>query len=109
MNTASTVGNVLPLRAMHMSLYPTYDNLTEAVARIEAQCPLDTPNKVFTALMGYHNTLIKELDAENRQVQALLLCVQALDALMPELHRLPTQAPLIQEALQVARPLLKKG
>lgn len=45
-----------------MSLYPTYDSTVEAVKAIEAQCPLDTPNKIFAALMTYHNTLLKELE-----------------------------------------------
>lgn len=46
-----------------MTLYPTMDSLVEAVAYIEAQCPVDAPNKLFPLLMMYHNTLIKELNS----------------------------------------------
>ena len=45
----------------HMSLYPTMDSTTEAIAYIEQQAPLSTPNEIFSALMLYHNTLLKQL------------------------------------------------
>ena len=49
------------VRAEHMSLYPTMDSCQEAIAFIEQQAPLNTPNEVFSALMLYHNTLLKQL------------------------------------------------
>ena len=45
----------------HMSLYPTMDSVTEAISFIEQQAPLSTPNEIFSALMVYHNTLLKQL------------------------------------------------
>ena len=45
----------------HMSLYPTMDSTTEAIAYIESQVPLSTPNEIFSAIMLYHNTLLKQL------------------------------------------------
>lgn len=49
------------VRAEHMSLYPTMDSCHEAIAFIEQQAPLNTPNEVFSALMLYHNSLLKQL------------------------------------------------
>ena len=52
------VEKVLP---EHMSLYPTMDSVTEAISFIEQQAPLSTPNEIFSALMLFHNTLLKQL------------------------------------------------
>ena len=49
------------VRPEHMSLYPTMDSVTEAIAFIEQQAPLNTPNEIFSALMLYHNSLLKQL------------------------------------------------
>lgn len=49
------------VRPEHMSLYPTMDSVTEAIAFIEQQAPLSTPNEIFSALMLFHNTLLKQL------------------------------------------------
>ena len=49
------------VRPEHMSLYPTMDSVTEAISFIEQQAPLRTPNEIFSALMIYHNTLLKQL------------------------------------------------
>lgn len=49
------------VRLEHMSLYPTMDSVTEAIAFIEQQAPLSTPNEIFSALMLYHNSLLKQL------------------------------------------------
>lgn len=45
----------------HMSLYPTMDSITEAIAYIEAQVPISQPNQMFSLLMMYHNTLLKQI------------------------------------------------
>ena len=49
------------VRPEHMSLYPTMDSCQEAIAFIEQQAPLTTPNEIFSSLMLYHNTLLKQL------------------------------------------------
>lgn len=49
------------VRLEHMSLYPTMDSVTEAISFIEQQAPLNTPNEIFSALMLYHNSLLKQL------------------------------------------------
>lgn len=49
------------VRPEHMSLYPTMASCQEAIAFIEQQAPLNTPNEIFSALMLYHNTLLKQL------------------------------------------------
>ena len=49
------------VRPEHMSLYPTMDSVTEAISFIEQQAPLSTPNEIFSALMLYHNSLLKQL------------------------------------------------
>jgi len=48
----------------HMSLYPTMDSTTEAIAYIESQIPINTPNEVFGLLMIYHNSLLKQIAQE---------------------------------------------
>lgn len=52
------------VRLEHMSLYPTMDSTTEAIAYIEQQAPLTTPNEIFSALMLFHNTLLAQLEKE---------------------------------------------
>lgn len=52
------------VRPEHMSLFPTMDSLPEAIQFIEQQAPLTTPNQIFSALMLYHNTLLKQLADE---------------------------------------------
>ena len=52
------------VRPEHMSLYPTMDSCSEAIAFIEQQAPLNTPNQVFSALMLYHNTLLAQLQRD---------------------------------------------
>lgn len=52
------------VRPEHMSLYPTMDSVSEAIVFIEQQAPLQTQNEIFSALMLYHNTLLKQLERE---------------------------------------------
>ena len=54
------------VRPEYMSLYPTMDSCQEAIAFIEQQAPLSTPNEIFSALMLFHNTLLAQLARENR-------------------------------------------
>lgn len=54
------------VRPEHMSLYPTMDSIPEAIAFIEQQAPLKTPNEIFSALMLYHNSLLAQLDRDGR-------------------------------------------
>lgn len=57
----ATLRAVDKVRPEHMSLYPTMDSCPEAIAYIEQQAPLNTPTEIFSALMLYHNTLLKQL------------------------------------------------
>ena len=57
----ATLRAVDKVRPEHMSLYPTMDSCPEAIAYIEQQAPLSTPTEIFSALMLYHNTLLKQL------------------------------------------------
>ena len=57
----TTLRAVEKVRPEHMSLYPTMDSCQEAIAFIEQQAPLSSPNDIFSALMLYHNTLLKQL------------------------------------------------
>ena len=54
-----------PVQPEHMSLYPTMDSICEAIAYIESQVPVTQPNQMFSLLMMYQNTLIKELNSRN--------------------------------------------
>ena len=58
----ATLRAVEKMRPEHMSLYPTMDSCPEAIAYIEQQAPLSTPTEIFSALMLYHNTLLKQLN-----------------------------------------------
>lgn len=51
----------------HMSLYPTMDSICEAIAYIESQVPVTQPNQMFSLLMMFQNTLIKELNTHNHR------------------------------------------
>lgn len=58
------------VRAEHMSLYPTMDSTTEAIAYIESQIPVTTPNEIFSLLMIYHNTLLKQINEGTSNVRS---------------------------------------
>lgn len=61
-----TPASELPIKALKMSLYPTYDSLPEAILAIEAMAPLNTPNEVFIALMSYHNSLLAQIERDHQ-------------------------------------------
>ena len=53
----------LPLiKAEHQSLYPTLSSLDEVVVAAQDAFPAEYKNTLFTVLMCYHNTLLKELN-----------------------------------------------
>lgn len=53
----------LPLiKAEHQSLYPTLSSLDEVVVAAQDAFPAEYKNTLFTVLMSYHNTLLKELN-----------------------------------------------
>ena len=54
--------SIPPIRAVHMSLFPTYDTLDEAIGRACLTLPIKSRNELFVALMAYHNTLLKVIN-----------------------------------------------
>jgi hypothetical protein len=51
-----------PLRAVHMSLFPSMDTLDSAMEYCKAQLPVVEEQKLVPLLMVYHNTLLKQLE-----------------------------------------------
>jgi hypothetical protein len=50
-----------PLRAERMGLFPTCESLSDAVRLAESQLPITDQNKLFSLLMTYHNTLLRQV------------------------------------------------
>jgi hypothetical protein len=50
-----------PLRAVHMGLFPTLGSLQEVVDFSESKLPITDKNEMFSLLMTYHNTLLKQV------------------------------------------------
>jgi len=50
-----------PLRAVPMALFPTLGSLQEVVDFSESKLPITDKNEMFSLLMTYHNTLLKQL------------------------------------------------
>ena len=44
-----------------MPLFPTLDSLQEVVDFAESKLPINSRNDIYTLLMIYHNTLLKEI------------------------------------------------
>jgi len=57
----ATKNNKPHIRAVTMSLFPTLGSLQEAVELAESKIPVINKNEMFSLLMTYHNTLLKEL------------------------------------------------
>lgn len=55
------------VNAMKMSIYPSMNSVTEALSFIEAQVPVQSKNEMFSLLMMYHNTLLKEIHNAPKQ------------------------------------------
>lgn len=53
-----------PLRAVHMGLFPTLGSLQEVVDFAESKLPITDKNEMFSLLMTYHNTLLKEIQCK---------------------------------------------
>lgn len=49
-----------PVRAVMMPLFPTADSLKSAVELAESRLPITNSNELFSLLMLYHNTLLKQ-------------------------------------------------
>lgn len=47
-----------------MSLYPTMGSLAEVVAMADAKLPIAHRNEMFTILMVFQNTLLKQLKGQ---------------------------------------------
>lgn len=52
------------LRAVHMALFPTLGSLQEVVDFAESKLPITDKNEMFSLLMTYHNTLLKEIQCK---------------------------------------------
>ena len=50
-----------PIRAVSMSLFPTFSSLEEAYAYAEAKIPITNRNELHALLMTYQNTLLHAL------------------------------------------------
>lgn len=55
-----------PITPTPQTLYPAKDSLDEALAYIQAQLPPVHPNTVYALLMIYHNTLLQELQRQDK-------------------------------------------
>lgn len=53
---------VTPKRPEHMSMYPTMDSVSDAIKFIENQLPIVQANQVFSLLMMFQNTVLKQLN-----------------------------------------------
>lgn len=49
------------LRAAPMALFPTLGSLQEVVDFAKSKLPVSDENEMFSLLMTYHNTLLKQL------------------------------------------------
>jgi hypothetical protein len=49
-----------PLRAVHMPLFPTLGSLQEVVDYADSKLPITDRNDMFSLMMTYHNTLLKQ-------------------------------------------------
>lgn len=49
------------LRAAPMALFPTFGSLQEVVDFANSKLPVTDQNELFSLLMAYHNTLLKQL------------------------------------------------
>ena len=47
-----------------MSLYPTMESLQEVVELAESKMPITSRNELFSLLMTFQNTLLKEIEQE---------------------------------------------
>jgi len=52
-------GVQLPIRAVRMPVFPTYDTPEAALAFAESQLPIKDKNSLCSILFAYHNTLLK--------------------------------------------------
>ncbi|WP_225784541.1 hypothetical protein [Xenophilus sp. Marseille-Q4582] len=59
-----TAGSQPPIRAVPMGLFPTMDSLDSVVRYSESRLPVIDRNEVRSLLFIYHNTLLKELSAQ---------------------------------------------
>jgi hypothetical protein len=50
------------LRAVVMPLFPTLGSIQEVVDFSESKLPITDKNELFSLLMTYHNTLLKEVN-----------------------------------------------
>ena len=59
---SNSAGNLHPpLRVVPMALFPTLGSLQEVVDFADSKLPITDRNEMFSLLMTYHNTLLKQL------------------------------------------------
>ena len=51
-----------PIRAVYMGIFPSYNSLNEVMALAFTKFPPEQHNLLYSVLMSYHNTLLKELN-----------------------------------------------
>ena len=49
------------IRALPMTVFPTMGSLQEVIDLANAQLPISDQNVLFSLLMTYHNTLLREV------------------------------------------------
>ena len=55
------------LNTKPQTIYPTFDTCSEAVSHAMTQLPITDCNVMFSVLMAYHNSLLKELSNEQKE------------------------------------------
>ena len=59
------------LRTVPMTVFPTLDSLDDVVTLAQSKAPVISKNEVYSLLMTYHNTLLKQLEDEYQKNKSL--------------------------------------
>ena len=51
-----------PIRAVPMPVFPTLGSINEVVELAESKLPITSQNEMFSLLMTFQNTLLKQLN-----------------------------------------------
>jgi hypothetical protein len=55
------------LRPVPMTVFPTLGSLQEVIDLANSKLPISDQNEMFSLLMSYHNTLLKEIHGQAHQ------------------------------------------
>lgn len=58
------------VRPVCMTLFPTLDSLDAALDLGVSQLPITNPNQLVCLLMTYHNSLLKQVEKDNKDEQS---------------------------------------